>query len=247
MRGEGPIRLQKILADAGVASRRAAERIILSGRVRVNGETVASLGAKAEPGKDVILLDGRPLSGPEPLAYYMFHKPEGFITALSDPRGRPTINSFLKKIPRRVYPVGRLDKDVSGFLLLTNDGELARRLMHPSFEAPKVYRALLKGRPSGEALKKLEDGSLVISGKRAAGARARMLESGPDRGCLELVLTEGRRHQVKLMCAQIGHPVEKLKRVAYSGLWLDRKLRPGDSRALAPGEVKVLKDMVLLP
>jgi pseudouridine synthase len=243
-----PERLQKILARAGVASRRAAERLILEGRVRVNGKVADALGTKAIPGRDSITVDGRELGLPEPPAYYMFNKPEGFLTALSDGKlKRPTIAGFLEAIPYRVYPVGRLDRDVSGFLVLTNDGELSRRLMHPSFCAPKVYRAIVEGHPSGRAIQALTDGSLIIDGKPAKRASARMLKSGDDRGWLELVLTEGRHRQVKKMCSQIGHPVEKLKRVAYAGIKLDPRLPPGAFRELSPGEVAMLKDAVGLP
>jgi pseudouridine synthase len=237
-----PQRLQKILAASGVASRRSAEGLILAGRVRVNGKVVSTLGSKAVWGEDQIMLDNRILEKPEPLAYYMFNKPEGYLTALSDGKlKRPTIREFLDPLPCRVYPVGRLDRDTTGFLLLTNDGELARRLMHPSYKAPKVYRALVKGHPSPQALEILQNGTLAVDGKKVQKAKARMLESGPDRGFLEIVLTEGRHHQVKLMCAQIGHPVEKLKRVAYSGLTIDPNLDLGGIRKLTPKEIEVLK------
>ncbi|MDR2340584.1 MAG: rRNA pseudouridine synthase [Deltaproteobacteria bacterium] len=248
MTGQEPVRLQKILADAGVASRRASERLILEGRVRVNGKPVTLLGAKAVPGKDRIEVDGRALAGPEPIAHYMFNKPEGFLTALSDGRlGRPTIATFLEPLPHRVYPVGRLDRDVTGFLLLTNDGELARRLMHPSFKAPKVYRALVQGHPGPEALRALQDGSLLVDGKPVKPAKARMLSSGPDKGWLELTLTEGRHRQVKRMCSQVGHKVQRLKRVAYSGVRLDPALGPGSMRELSPHELRILREAVGLP
>ncbi|MDR2405462.1 MAG: rRNA pseudouridine synthase [Deltaproteobacteria bacterium] len=238
-------RLQKIIAEAGIASRRAAERLILAGRVKVNGEVVKTLGAKAQLGKDTITVDNQELKSQEALSYYMFHKPEGYLTALKDAKlKRPTIAEFLKRLPIRVYPVGRLDKDVSGFLVLTNDGELARRLMHPSFEVPKVYHALVKGFPSRSALRMLESGELIIDGKPAAPARARMLTKGPDKGFLELIISEGRHRQVKRMCAQVGHPVEKLKRVAYSDLVLDIDLPPGKFRRLTSREVDLLKRRV---
>jgi 23S rRNA pseudouridine2605 synthase len=242
MGGPEPVRIQKILASRGVASRRTAEKLMREGRVRVNGEVVTEPGAKAVPGTDVITVDQRELSAPEPLVYYMFNKPEGFLTALSDGRlGRPTISVFLDTIPQRVYPVGRLDRDVTGFLVLTNDGELARRLMHPSFRVPKTYRALVTGSPSPRALRLLRSGELIIGGKRAEKAQARIIGSGPDEGLLELTVTEGRRHQVKLMCAQAGCPVQKLKRTAYSGIELDPALSPGSIRALTQKEVAGLK------
>ncbi|MDR1395151.1 MAG: pseudouridine synthase, partial [Deltaproteobacteria bacterium] len=139
-------RLQKILTLAGITSRRKAGELILAGRVLVNGRPAVSPGERADPETDRITVDGRPLPRTEPAAYYMFHKPEGYLTALSDPFSRPAISRFLENLPVRVYPIGRLDRDVSGILILTNDGELARRLMHPSFEVPKLYRVLVEGR-----------------------------------------------------------------------------------------------------
>jgi 23S rRNA pseudouridine2605 synthase len=234
-------RLQKILAQAGLASRRQAEALILAGRVQVNGQVSQSLGARADPELDRIELDGQLIQAREKLGYYMFHKPAGYLTSLADPQNRPTVKVFLKKLPIRVYPIGRLDYDVSGLLILTNDGELARRLMHPSFEVPKLYRAQVRGVLTPERLKRLSSGQILIEGKPAAPARARLLTSGPDRGWLELVLTEGRHRQVKRMCAAVGTPVEVLKRLGYGGLRLDPNLQPGDIRPLKGQEILTLK------
>jgi pseudouridine synthase len=239
------LRLQKILAQAGISSRRKAEDLIKAGRVKVNGRTVTQAGTKVSP-QDAITVDNEPVGPGEKLCYYMFHKPKGFLTALSDPYDRPTISQFLRVLPVRVYPVGRLDNDVSGILILTNDGELARRLMHPSFEVPKIYRVLVNGQLTKDDLLLLSSGELIIDGKPAAPARARLLTRGPDKGWLELTLTEGRHRQVKKMCASVGHPVEILKRVAFSRLNIDPRLAPGQIRALSNQEILTLKTQVRL-
>jgi 23S rRNA pseudouridine2605 synthase len=236
------VRIQKLMADAGIASRRGAERLIAEGRVTLNGETVASPGAKAVPGRDTVAVDGKPLGQAEDIRYFMFNKPAGFLTALSDGKlGRPTIMPFLERLPARVYPVGRLDRDVSGFLVLTNDGELARRLMHPSYEVPKVYRAFVKGAPDERALRLLRSGALTMDGKPCAPAKAKIVESGEDRGAVELTLTEGRHRQVKRMLSAVGHPVLLLKRRAYAGIPLDPALGPGECRPLTDREVLTLR------
>ncbi|MDR2613239.1 MAG: rRNA pseudouridine synthase [Deltaproteobacteria bacterium] len=241
MTAEG-VRIQKLIADAGLASRRGAERLIAAGRVTVNGNVVSSPGAKAVPGEDVVAVDGLAIAAAEELRYYMFHKPAGFLTALSDERlGRPTIAPFLANLPVRVYPVGRLDRDVSGFLALTNDGELARRLMHPSFLIPKVYRAFVEGRPGPGALALLRSGGIIIDGRPCAPAAAMILRDGPDAGAVELTLTEGRHRQVKRMLAAAGHPVVVLKRHSYAGIPLDPELGPGAVRPFSDWEVSMLK------
>ncbi|MDR1576700.1 MAG: rRNA pseudouridine synthase [Deltaproteobacteria bacterium] len=239
-------RIQKILANAGLASRRRAETFILAGRVRVNGQIVHDLGYKADLSVDEIELDDQPVKPLERPSYYMFHKPVGYLTTLFDPYGRPTIKVFLDRLPWRVYPIGRLDYDVSGVLILTNDGVLAQRLMHPSYAVPKVYRAKVKGTLTKEALILLASGTLMIGDKPAAQAQARLVNQGVDQGWLELTLTEGRHRQVKHMCAAVGHPVIVLKRLAYGGLPLDPALKPGDLRALSPEEILTLKTQAQL-
>jgi 23S rRNA pseudouridine2605 synthase len=174
----------------------------------------------------------------------MFHKPKGFVTTLSDPQGRPTIRDFLLHLSVRVFPVGRLDLDVSGLLILTNDGELATRLMHPSSLVPKVYRAKVIGKPDKSFTDLLSSGNLIIGGKPAAPAKATIVKSGPDKGYVELTLTEGRRHQVKLMCAAAGHPVAILKRISYGGLPLPEDLPSGNLRPLDDDQIKTLKGLV---
>ncbi|MDR1167167.1 MAG: rRNA pseudouridine synthase [Deltaproteobacteria bacterium] len=243
--GANTLRLHKIIAESGLASRRRAEKLILEGRVAVNGRIVRELGTKHDPARDIVTVDSRALAAPSPFVYYMFHKPAGYLTALSDePLGRPTIAPFLAKLPGRVFPVGRLDKDVTGFLVLTNDGELARRLMHPSFLVPKVYHAFPRGEVTGEDLRALASGTLVIEGRRAAPALASLVKKGPDRGAVALTLTEGRKRQVKRMFAAIGHPLALLKRVAYGGVPLDPSLRPGNSRPLSQKERSALMEIV---
>jgi pseudouridine synthase len=225
------MRLNAYLARAGVASRRGAEDLIRAGRVRVNGE-VAGLATFVEP-RDTVEVDGRPIE-PEPLTYVLLHKPAGVVTTARDPQGRATVVGLVGH-DRRVVPVGRLDADTTGALLLTNDGPLAHRLMHPRYEVDKVYEAEVEGEPSDEALAQLAEGIELDDG-RTAPARVRSL--GPS--LVELTIHEGRKHQVKRMLQAVGHPVRRLHRSRYAGLTLDG-LAPGEWRALTPGEVANLR------
>jgi 23S rRNA pseudouridine2605 synthase len=225
------LRLNAYLARAGIASRRRAEELIRAGRVRVNGEP-AGLATFVEPG-DRVELDGRPVEA-EPLAYVLLHKPAGVVTTARDPQGRPTVVELVGH-ERRVVPVGRLDADTTGVLLLTNDGPLAHRLAHPRYEVDKVYEVEVEGRPSDDALLRLADGVELDDG-RTAPVRVRRL--GPSR--VELVLHEGRKHQVKRMCEAVGHPVRRLHRSSYAGLRVD-DLGPGEWRELRPEEVARLR------
>ena len=239
-------RLQKILAQAGLASRRSAERIIKEGRVKINGRVANQLGVKADPEQDIIEVDGRVLGRPESMAYYMFYKPAGFITSMKDPQGRPTVAHFLDGLPERVYPVGRLDQDAQGLLILTNDGELARRLMHPRFHVPKVYRVKVRGVPNQAALTLLKSGRIVLGDKPVAPAQVELIKVGHDRAWLKMTLIEGRHRQVKRMCSFAGHPVLKLKRIAYGSLDLGR-LASGQIRPLRKEEIAALKSAAGLP
>jgi 23S rRNA pseudouridine2605 synthase len=225
------LRLNAYLARAGIASRRRAEELICAGRVRVNGEP-AGLATFVEPG-DRVEIDGRSIEA-EPLAYVLLHKPAGVVTTARDPQGRPTVVELVGH-ERRVVPVGRLDADTTGALLLTNDGPLAHRLAHPRYEVDKVYEAEVEGRPSDDALRRLADGVKLDDG-RTAPARVRRLR--PSR--IELVLHEGRKHQVKRMCEAVGHPVRRLHRSSYAGLRVD-DLGPGEWRELRPEEVARLR------
>ena len=228
------MRLNAYLARTGVASRRGADELIKAGRVRVNGEPGA-LNTFVEPG-DRVELDGRELA-PQRLAYVLLHKPAGVVTTARDPHGRPTVVDLVPHEPR-VVPVGRLDVDTTGALLLTNDGPLAHRLAHPRYEVEKVYEAEVEGEPSDEALRRLAEGVELDDG-RTAPARVRRL----GRSKLELALHEGRKHQVKRMLEAVGHPVKRLHRSRYAGLTPDG-LEPGEWRELEPGEVARLQSLV---
>jgi 23S rRNA pseudouridine2605 synthase len=225
------VRLNAYLARAGVSSRRGAEELIREGRVRVNGE-VAGLSTFVERG-DTVDLDGRRLEF-EPLTYVLLHKPAGVVTTASDPQGRRTVVDLVG-VPQRVVPVGRLDADTTGALLLTNDGPLAHRLMHPRYEVDKVYEAEVEGRPDDETLRRLAEGVELDDGPTAPAGVRRL---GPSR--LELTLHEGRKHQVKRMCEAIGHPVRHLHRRTYAGLTREG-VEPGAWRELTQDEVAALR------
>jgi len=232
-------RLQKIMAAAGVASRRACEKIILEGRVQVNGETVENLGAKADPWRDEITVDLRPIQRERPI-HILLNKPKGYVTTVKDTEGRPTVMALLKGISERVYPVGRLDFNSEGLMLLTNDGEMARRLSSPESGIPKVYLVKVHKMPSQEALGELK------SGFRLDGVRLKpcQIEVVDRRGnpWLKVVLTEGKNQQIRKMFAAIGHPVHKLKRVQYGPL-SDPDLKPGEWRLLVPAELRALGNL----
>jgi 23S rRNA pseudouridine2605 synthase len=221
------VRLNAYLARAGVASRRRADELIKAGRVRVNGEPGA-LNTFVEAG-DRVELDGCELA-PQRLAYVLLHKPAGVVTTARDPQGRPTVVDLVRH-EARVVPVGRLDADTTGALLLTNDGPLAHRLAHPRYEVEKVYEAEVEGEPDEDALRRLAEG-VELDDDRTAPARVRRL--GPSR--LELALHEGRKHQVKRMLAAVSHPVLRLHRSRYAGLTLEG-LEPGEWRELRREEV----------
>jgi len=226
------MRLNAYLARAGVASRRKADELIKTGRVTVNGEP-GQLNTFVEK-RDRVELDGKPLAR-QPLAYVLLHKPAGVVTTASDPNGRPTVVELVSDHKTRLVPVGRLDADTTGALLLTNDGDLAHRLAHPRYEVEKIYEAEVEGEPSDDALRQLEQGVELDDG-RTAPARARRL--APSR--IELEIHEGKKHQVKRMLAALGHPVVRLHRGRYAGLTL-KGLGPGESRELTGAEVERLR------
>lgn len=237
-------RLQKVLAAAGVASRRAAEELILQGRVTVDGRT-ARLGDKADPSTQEIRVDGQPLPRQTGRVYIMMNKPAGFACTLSDPHAERTVVSLLKGVRERVYPVGRLDVDTTGLLLLTNDGEFAYRLTHPKFKVRKTYTAKVIGVPSDSALAKLTQGVMLDDGP-ASAVSARVLSAHPfgmprGRGhaSLELVIAEGRKRQVRRMLQALGHPAIHLTRTAFGTLRLG-SLKPGKWRYLTHNEVEGL-------
>jgi 23S rRNA pseudouridine2605 synthase len=231
------VRLNAYLARAGVASRRSADELIKAGRVRVNGEP-GQLNTFVEAG-DVVELDGRPLAR-QRLAYVLLHKPAGVVTTVRDPHGRPTVVGLVDH-PARVVPVGRLDADTTGALLLTNDGPLAHRLAHPRYEVEKVYEVEVEGRPDDDALRRLAEGVELEDG-RTAPARVRRLGASK----LELALHEGRKHQVKRMCEAVGNPAVRLHRSRYAGLTV-AGLDPGRWRELAPAEVESLRTATARP
>ena len=212
------IRLQKYMAQAGIASRRTAETMIRAGRVAVDGSIVTEMGMTVT-GKETVTVDGRPIRPEARKVYILLHKPEGYVCTVHDPQGRPTVMSLLEGLEERVYPVGRLDWDSSGMLLLTNVGDLAYRLMHPRHEIPKCYIALVEGVPSGVALNALRNG-VELDGRRTAPATVLCTPLNNTASELELVIREGRNRQVRRMCEAVGHPVRALKRIAIGGLVL---------------------------
>ncbi|HEY2431068.1 MAG TPA: pseudouridine synthase [Vicinamibacterales bacterium] len=238
-------RLQKILSQAGVASRRLSEELITQGRVQVNGVTVTALGTKADAGVDEIKVDGRRIRAQARKRYILLHKPRGYITTRSDPEGRRTVLDLLRGVREYIYPVGRLDYDSEGLLLLTNDGDLAARLTHPRHEVDKVYEARVRGVPDEHVLERLAKG-VTIEGKRTAPAKVRVLdppsrrqaEDGQTR--IELAIHEGRQRQVRQMFDAIGHPVVRLRRVRIGPIE-DPDMPPGHWRELTPQEVARLQ------
>lgn len=231
-------RLQKILAEYGIASRRKAEELIKEGRVTVNGQ-IATLGQKADTEKDYIKVDGKLLIKPEPKVYYAFHKPVKVITSLIDPQGRPTIKDFLKGIKFRVYPVGRLDYDSEGLLILTNDGELAYKIMHPSSEIEKTYLVKVDGIVENDKLAKLRKG-IKIEGKLAVPVKVSLVKKLTANSWIKITLHEGRKREIRKMFQHIGHPVIRLIRVSIDGVKLG-ELKPGQYRKLTEEEIEALK------
>jgi 23S rRNA pseudouridine2605 synthase len=235
-------RLQKLIAAAGLASRRKAEELITAGRVALNGEIVTELGTKADPARDKITVDGTPLQSREQLLHFLLHKPKGYVTTASDPEGRPTVLDLMKSIPARLYPVGRLDYASEGLLLVTNDGELAQRLTKAGSHVEKTYLVKVSGEPSEENLDRLRAGIIIEldDGRRVktSPARIRLAEDAPN-PWYEVVLIEGRNRQIRRMFDRIGHHVEKIKRIKLGPLTLD--VAPGKFRPLTRKEVEQLK------
>jgi 23S rRNA pseudouridine2605 synthase len=234
-------RLQKILSRAGIASRRAAERLMVEGRVTVNGSTVRELGTKADAAHDDIRVDGRRIRLPERHRYLLLNKPRGYVTTRSDPQRRPTVIDLIGGVKEYVYPVGRLDYDSEGLLLLTNDGDLAARLTHPRHGVPRVYEARVLGIPDAHDLDRLARG-IVIEGRKTEPAEIKLQpRRGDDRHATLLVtIREGRNRQVRNMCEAIGHPVAALRRVAIGPI-RDARLKVGHWRELSEQEVERLR------
>jgi 23S rRNA pseudouridine2605 synthase len=244
-----PLRLQKIIADAGITSRRKAEELILAGRVQVNGQIVTELGTKADPERDHIRIDGKLLQGAQKHRYYLLNKPKGFVTTVSDPEGRPTVMEFVKGVGTRVYPVGRLDYNSEGLLLLTNDGELANALTRAASKVRKTYLVKVSGKPAESALDQLRSGIMIERGKpgskqgrvMTAPAEIRLVRDG-ENPWYEMTLIEGRNREIRKMFEEIGHHVEKIRRVEYGPLVLD--IAPGEIRELSQKEVEELRRAV---
>lgn len=232
-------RLQKVLSRYGVASRRHAEELIRRGRVKVNGEVVDRLGTRVNPARDRIEVDGRLLFSEEKRVYLAFHKPKGVVTTLFDPQGRTSVRDFLQEVPERVFPVGRLDYDSEGLLLLTNDGELAHRLTHPRYKVPKTYTVWVAGQVGAAALARLARGVLLEDGWTQP-AVVEVSRRGQEQTVLRITITEGKKRQVRRMCAAVGHPVLRLVRTGIGTLRLGR-LKPGAYRHLSSREVGRLK------
>jgi pseudouridine synthase len=235
------IRLQRILSQAGVASRRAAEKLIADGRVTVNGRTISEMGVKADPAADDIRVDGRRIKPAERLRYILLYKPKGYVTTRSDPQRRRTVMDLLSGVREYVYPVGRLDYDSEGLLLLTNDGDLAARLTHPRHGVERTYEARVAGTPDDEALTRLRRG-IPLDGHRTVPATVVLVppRRRDEDAVLLLTIREGRNRQVRRMCEAVGHPVHTLKRTKVGPI-ADRRMKPGDWRELRAEEVAALK------
>ena len=232
------VRIQALIARAGISSRRDAEAIILEGRVTLNGEVVTELGTRAVPGRDHLKVDGKLLRDEERKVYFLLNKPRGVITAVTDPHGRPVVVDYLK-VRERIFPVGRLDWDTEGVLFLTNDGDFSYRLTHPKFEVPRTYHAKVRGIPDEKTLNRMRRGVFLEDGK-ASVAKVSMLESTENNSWIEIVVQEGRNRLVRRLCEAVGHPVNKLKRVNFAGIELGN-LKPGQSRSLTESEVLKLQ------
>jgi 23S rRNA pseudouridine2605 synthase len=239
-------RLQKILSQAGVASRRASEQLMLDGRVTVNGTTIRELGTKADPAVDDIRVDGRRIKLPERHRYVLLNKPKGYVTTRSDPQKRPTVVDLVG-IREYIYPVGRLDFDSEGLLILTNDGDLAARLTHPRHGVNRVYEARVLGVPDAHDLQRLSRG-VMVEGRRTGPAHVELLPGRRDdqHATLRITIHEGRNRQVRNMCEAIGHPVDRLKRIAIGPI-RDGRLKPGQWRELTTEEVARLRRAIGTP
>jgi len=234
------MRLHKYLALCGVASRRAAEKLVAAGRVTVNEHVVSNVRRGVDPETDDIRVDGNRVE-PEKKVYIMLNKPTDYLTTMNDPHGRRTVSELVAEIPQRVFPVGRLDMDTHGLLLMTNDGELTYHLTHPKFEVSKTYHAVVEGIVSEDALDKLRSGVQLTDGVTSP-AQVRLLSHHGNQSTIEIIIAEGKKRQVRRMCTEVGHEVVELKRVAMAGLALD-DLPPGTWRYLSAEEISRLRQL----
>jgi 23S rRNA pseudouridine2605 synthase len=232
-------RLQKIISAAGITSRRAAETMILDGRVTVNGVVVTELGSKADPAVDTIAVDSKPLAIASKKLYILLHKPVGYMTTLDDPEGRPLVVDLLKEVGERVYPVGRLDFNTEGLLLLTNDGEWANHLMHPRHEVEKEYHVRVRGKVHKSQLDQLA-GGVEVDGRKTAPARVCIIKESEQNDWFSITIHEGRNRQVRRMCEAVSLAVVRLRRVRYGSLSVG-DLKPGEFRYLTEAEVNSLR------
>lgn len=235
------VRLQKYLADAGIASRRKSEELILAGKVEVNGNVVTELGTKVDTDKDIVFFNGKEIKISDKMVYIMLNKPEGFVTTVKDQFDRPTVMDLVKDIEERIFPVGRLDYDTSGLLLLTNDGDLTYKLTHPKHNLEKIYEAKLFGAPDENSINQFRWG-VMLDGKRTAPAKLEIIDNLGKYCNVRITITEGRNRQVRRMCEAIKHPVASLKRVGTGRLSLG-DLTSGKYRYLTENEIKYLKNI----
>lgn len=235
------MRLQKYMAKSGVASRRKSEEIILAGRVKVNDIVVKELGTKVDPKKDIVKVDEKTIKLEDKKIYIMLNKPKGYVTTLRDEHGEKIVLDLIQEIEERIFPVGRLDKDTTGLLLMTNDGDLAHKLTHPKNEVPKKYIALVEGIPNNKKLNKFRKG-LKIDGRITSRAYVKVLRKYKDSSVLEISIHEGRNRQVRKMCEYIRHPVIELKRIGIGDLRLG-DLELGQWRYLTEKEIRYLKEL----
>ncbi len=236
------VRLQKLIAGTGLASRRKAEALISAGRVMVNGKVVTELGTKVDPGRDHVKVDGKHLSAAQPFVYLMLNKPKHVMSTLDDPGGRTTVKDYLRGVSVRVFPVGRLDFDSEGLMLLTNNGDLAQALFHPRYHVPKTYLIKVKGVLTDEEIRQLERGVKLEDGMTGP-AMVKKIRKVEANSWLEITIREGRKHQVKRMLESVGHPVIKLMRVRMGPLTLGN-LEPGEFRFLTDREANALRELV---
>ncbi len=236
------IRLQKLIAGTGIASRRKAEELITAGRVMVNGRVVTELGTKVDPSRDHVKVDGKHLSAAQPFVYLMLNKPRNVMSTLDDPGGRTTVKDYLRGVSVRVFPVGRLDFDSEGLMLLTNNGDLAQALLHPRYHVPKTYLIKVKGVLTDDEIRKLEEGVRLEDGMTSP-AHVKKVRKVEANSWLEITIREGRKHQVKRMLESVGHPVIKLMRIRMGPLSLGN-LEPGEFRFLTDREANALRELV---
>lgn len=236
------IRLQKIIAGSGLASRRKAEQLIAAGRVTVNGKVVTELGTKVDPERDHVKVDGKHLSDAQPFVYLMLNKPKHVMSTLDDPGGRPTVKDFIRGVSVRVFPVGRLDFESEGLMLLTNNGDLAQALLHPRYHVPKTYLIKVKRILTDEEIRQLEGGVKLEDGMTGP-AQVKKIKKAEQNSWLEVTIREGRKHQVRRMLESVGHPVIRLTRVKMGPLSLGR-LESGEFRFLTDREANALRESV---